>query len=193
MQVRQLEHKSECWAKCGKKLNWSGECGHCGPKGYCYHPDGRGDCPLWISASVKGRRHACMVPSASRNEIVSETESNSACYDRRETQCKNLNEVVDDIARCKQFFSIAECITAVPEDAHPHCITVVNNVSKDITLASIEDARSKVTKHPLGSFNPYEKEVFNFLSAQFPVSADFVYNKIQTTNFGISNGHFIDM
>ena len=193
LQVRQLEHKTECWAKCGKQRNWSGKCGYCGPKGYCCHPDGRGDCPSWISASVTGRRQACMVPSASRNELLFETEQRSDCYDRRETVCKSLDEVVGDFTRCKLFFSFAECMTAVPADSGHHCLTFVDNYCNDITSDSVAERVQQAPRHPLRSFNPYEKELFKFMSTAFSGAADFVYGKIQSTNFPGTNGDFSKM
>lgn len=192
LQVRQLEHKDDCWSKCGKKRNWSGECGYCGPKGFCCHSDGRGSCPPWISASVQGRRQACMVPSSSRNELLFETEPNSDCYDRRETVCKKLSEVFEDNSKCRQFFSFSECLTGVAEDSQPHCITVVDNICNDITT-SMSTAVRETSRHSLRSFGPFEKELFKFLSSAFSGSADSIYRKIQQSDFADSSGSFTAM
>merc|ERR1712039_485871 len=103
MQVRQLEHKPNCWTHCGRQRGWAGKCGYCGPKGYCCHSDGRGECPPIFSESVKGRSQHCMVPSSSRNEHGG-TEDDSDCYDRRETICKSIDEVAD-FEECKKYFT----------------------------------------------------------------------------------------
>ena len=66
-----------------------------------------------------------------RNELLFETEKRSDCYDRRETRCKRLEDVRNNARECREYFTSTECMSGLPKDDKPNCITLFTNYCEE--------------------------------------------------------------